>query len=162
MKSHPDLTKVCFLTALVALGAGLLPPAPRAGTPEIAWQDYQAGLDLARTRDLPVFLYFWAEGCRPCELYEQKAFTDSEIVEYINARLVPIRINLHEAKDLGRLYRVPGTPTLDFLTPAAKPIDSLIGYVPREHLLKVLHYIGDGHYKTISFQEYQKQNEGEK
>jgi len=162
MKIGSIRAKVCLFIALVALMAVLLPPEPRAETPEIIWQDYQTGLDLAHGRDQPVFLYFWAEGCRPCELYEHKAFTDPEIVEYINDRLVPIKINYREQKDLGRLYRVPGTPTLIFLTPAAKPIDSLIGYVPREQLLKVLHYVGDGYYKTMSFREYQKQTEGEK
>ncbi len=143
--------------ALAAVLALAIPPTPRADNPAVAWQDYPAGLNLARERGLPLLLYFWAPGCRPCELYEQKAFTDPEIAAYINARLVPIKLNSNEERDLARRYRVMGTPTLFFLTPEAKVIDYLFGYVPREHFLKVLHFIGDGVYKTTAFRDYQKQ-----
>jgi len=151
-----------LILAWAAITAMAIPPQPRAESPVIAWQDYEAGLNLARERGLPVGLYFWARGCRPCELYEQKAFADPEIVAYINSHLVPIKLDYDAERELVRQYRVRGTPTFYFLTPEAKAIDSLLGYVPRDHFLKVLHYIGDGVYKVSSFREYLKQIEGEK
>jgi thioredoxin-related protein len=145
-----------LIVALAAVTMLAVPPKPRAESPGIAWQNYGTGIGQARWRGLPVILYFWAQGCRPCELFEQQVLTDPEIVAYVNARFIPIKLDYDAEMELVKQYRVRGTPTLVFLTPDAKTIDSLLGYIQRDQLLKVLHFVGDGAYKTTSFREYLK------
>jgi len=154
----PRFLPLLLLMALALAWAGPL-PAPESA---VAWHPHDQGLRLAQERGLPLALYFFGKACRQCELLEQKVLARPEIAAYLNSRLVPVRISFDQENELVSRYRVVGPPTFYFMTPEAKPIDYLIGYVGPGKFSCVIHYIGEGKYQTTSYREFEKQCEEEK
>ncbi len=126
------------------------------GYKEVKWIPYEQALAEAKKRGLPVVLVFYKEDCRKCEILEKKGFNRPDIADYVNRRFAAVKINGDKERELRKKYKVNVFPTVWFLTPEAKEIDSILGYVDPDRLFIILMYIGEGEYKRISYAEYEK------
>lgn len=132
----------------------------------INWLSYTEGLALAENENKYVLIYFYTDWCSWCKKMDKEVFSDKEIIETMSQNFVSIRINTEaESKvvengkeiterELAKLYQVSGVPAIWFLESDRKRIAPLPGYVPPQQFKIVLNYIGEGWYKSISFEEY--------
>lgn len=130
------------------------------------WLSYNEGLTLAEKENKYVLINFYTDWCGYCKKMDREAYSDKEIIKTISQNFVTIKINAEaESKvvengkeiterELAKLYQVSGYPTIWFLESDRKRIAPLPGYVPPQQFKIVLNYIGEGWYKSISFEEY--------
>ena len=151
------------LTALSLLLLFCLAPetgaqADNCAGARVNFLSYDQALAAGRAENLPILLFFRRDGCRYCEMLYKTGFEREDIACYINHRFVAAIIDTGRQPDLKAKYRVPGEPTVWFLTPEGKGIDSMIGYVPPDRFALILHFIGDGAYQRMSFEQYEGRN----
>ncbi len=126
---------------------------------EVLWLPYDKAAERSDKEDKPLVLVFYQDHCRQCEMLDEKSFQRPDIACYMNRKLVSSRIHIKKQPELKAKYKVPGTPTVWFLSPRGKEIDYFIGYLNPDKVFSVLRYVGDKAYKDMSYEQYQKQQE---
>ncbi|WP_103666491.1 thioredoxin domain-containing protein [Pseudanabaena sp. BC1403] len=66
------------------------------------WGD--EALEKARTENKPIFLSIGYSSCHWCTVMEHEAFSDTVIADYMNDRLVAIKVDREERPDLDSIY----------------------------------------------------------
>ena len=96
----------------------------------VAWQPWdESALELARERDVPIFLSIGYAACHWCHVMADESFEDPNIAESLNENFVPIKVDREERPDIDTLYMnvcqmvqgSGGWPLSVWLTPEGKP-----------------------------------------
>ena len=132
----------------------------------LTWIKYDDGLKLAAKSNKPIIVDFYTDWCGFCKRMDKLTYTDSTVATYLKKHFILVKIN-GDSKDLLNLtsgsltgrqvtqsYGVTGYPTTWFLEPTGNKIDKLVGYVGPDKLIIVLKFIGDGAYKTQTWEAY--------
>ncbi len=138
---------------LVLLAAGCskapdaTPPTPAAAPPkaEIAWvrptamQDVDAAFERAKASGQPVFLFWSAIWCPPCNQVKSTIFTRADFIEKSRS-FVPVYVDGDTASGqaLGQRFSVGGYPTMVLLRPDGGEITRLAGSVEPAKYMQVL------------------------
>jgi uncharacterized protein len=79
-------------------------PRPnRAG--EIAWMPWGApAFERAQSEDKPILLSISAVWCHWCHVMDETSYSDSEVIDVINRRFVPIRVDNDRRPDVNARY----------------------------------------------------------
>jgi thioredoxin-related protein len=125
-------------------------------TSSIDWQSYAKGLDIAKTQDKPVFLYFHADWCTYCTKLKKTTFTDKNVLNYLNDNFISISIDTEKEKAFANQWGIKGLPSIWFLKSDSSKISNLPGYVGPEHFLTILKFIRTESYAKMSFAEFVK------
>ena len=91
----------------------------------------------AEEEDKPVLLSITAVWCYWCHVMEETTYTDSELVNFVNANLVPVLVDNDHRPDVNARYNVGGWPTTAFLTPHGGYIAGAT-YLPPDQLLAMM------------------------
>jgi len=134
------------------------------------WLPYNEGLLKAEKETKHVLIYFYTNECGWCKKMEKETYSNEEVKEILSDKFVAIKINAKSEnkvvengkeiseRKLATLYQISGYPTTWFLESNHNRIAPLPGYVSTEQFIPVIKYIGEGWYKSISFEEYLKKN----
>lgn len=147
------------LMLVMLLGTQSEPAAGTYNIGQIKWISF----DEARkqTNNGRKFLfYFHANWCTYCHKLEKDVFTKNDIIDYINSNYMPVRINSDKEKKLAARYGVRGLPNLQFRTPEGEAIARWPGYIEADRLMIMLQFIGTDSYKTMSYNDFVKQQKG--
>jgi uncharacterized protein YyaL (SSP411 family) len=75
-----------------------------AGNP-VDWHPWgDEAFELARQRDLPVFLSIGYSTCHWCHVMEHESFEDPEVARLLNESFIPIKVDREELPDVDQLY----------------------------------------------------------
>jgi thioredoxin-related protein len=107
----------------------------------ILWLSYEQGLAQAKQQKKKVFLYFYTDWCRYCEMMTATTFVDKKVVDLLNQDFVSIRVNSEKARDVAAKYQVRGVPVSFFLEASSHQIGSRPGYMPPDEFLKLLGFV---------------------
>ena len=124
----------------------------------VKWYGYDEGLFLGQKNGKKIFMFFWAEWCKFCELMEKETFTKPKIIRYLNDNFISIKVNSDAEKGLATRYLVRGLPTMWFLGEDGEKIGYHPGYVTSDMFLPYLRYIESDKYKNMSFQDFLKRS----
>lgn len=128
------------------------PPAAVASTPArvvakdgIAWRvatqdaEVAAAFAAARADNKPVFLYWGAKWCPPCNQVQATLFNRKDFIERSRA-FVPVYIDGDSpgAQRLGTRFKVRGYPTMVLFSPAGDEMTRLPGEVDAQQVTQVL------------------------
>ena len=84
---------------------------------------------------------------------EAVTFPDNDVVEFINANLIPVRL-AHDAKPQSEDFQVKWTPTLIILDEAGKEHHRTVGFLSPEELIPSLMLgIAKSHFERESFDQ---------
>ncbi len=107
----------------------------------IAWQpaDVDAAFAKASADGKPVFLYWGAKWCPPCNQVKATLFNRQDFIER-SRHFVPVYVDGDgpNAQRLGSRFKVSGYPTMILFTPDGKEITRLPGEVDAEQYMQVL------------------------
>jgi len=106
----------------------------------IDWvEDYQTGLRLAREQHKPVLLAFYRKLTRYTTDTFQDTYTDPGVIEYVQANLVPVLIDVDEHPDIAAQYKVGYYPSHYVKYPDSNDVfGPMIGYDPPGLFIKKL------------------------
>ena len=134
----------------VVAGAAPSAPASTAHTPVaaatgIAWKlaasdaDVDAAFTLAKADNKPVFLYWGANWCPPCNQVKATLFNRQDFIERSRA-FVPVYIDGDSpgAQKLGTRFKVRGYPTMVLFNAAGDELTRLPGEVDAQQYTQVL------------------------
>ena len=105
----------------------------------VAWQPWdEEARELARERDVPIFLSIGYSACHWCHVMEAESFSDPEIAEKLNENFVPVKVDREERPDVDSVYMTVaqlvtgsgGWPLSVWLTPDGDPFQVGTYYPP--------------------------------
>ncbi|MGC9445083.1 MAG: thioredoxin family protein [Candidatus Methanospirareceae archaeon] len=100
----------------------------------IAWTEYQDGMQLARSHNKPVMIFFESWPCPWCEK-QKEVFADHRVIN-LSTNFVPIS----GSKGLEGKYGIRATPSIVFTNPQGEELFRLVGYQDTETLLGEMQY----------------------
>lgn len=128
--------------------------SPAFSMNSIKWQTYKEGMELGKKVRKKVFLYFYTDWCSYCKDMEKITFKDQSVIDILNSRFIPVRVNADKEKGAASNYNLKGFPTNWFIDEKGEGISALPGYIPPEKLSFILKYIHTDSYKSMSFKSY--------
>ncbi len=147
MKFHVLFRTVGLCLAILApaattLAADTAPPTTsHANKKGIAWQkgDVDAAFALAKKTNKPLFLYWGATWCPPCNQVKATIFNRQDFIER-SRFFVPVYIDGDSpgAQKLGTRFKVRGYPSMVLFSPSGTEITRLPGEVDAARYLQVL------------------------
>lgn len=78
---------------------------------QINWVSYLSAVEQSKSKDKPLFLYWYAEWCKYCKQTKQTSFKDPAIITLLNTNFIPVAINVEKNMDLVKKFRVTSLPT---------------------------------------------------
>ena len=114
------------------------------GADGIAWRDWnEEAFAASRSEDKPVLLTLGATWCHWCHVMDENAYSDPRVIELINSRFIPVRVDVDQRPDISLRYNQGTYPSVAFLTPdgeflAGRP------YTPPDEMAAVLEQISSG------------------
>jgi uncharacterized protein YyaL (SSP411 family) len=112
---------------------------------EIHWLPWgESAFAQAKEQVKPVLLAISAVWCHWCHVMDETSYSDPAVIEQINSRFVPVRVDNDQRPDVNARYNMGGWPTTALLTPEG---EVLYGgtYIPPDAMRQVLARV-DGFY----------------
>lgn len=133
------------------------------------WREFGAGMEEAGAQEKPVVVGVYTSWCGWCKRMDKTTFADEDVQSYMEETFVPIKMNAesktmtvyageeYSYRQIAKGFRITGYPTTLFLAADGKHITTVPGYLKPDQFLTVLRFIGDGHYKNKTFDEFRKE-----
>ena len=144
-----------------------------ASAKEIAWLPFDSGLAKAKAESKAVVVDFFTTWCGWCKKMDATTFRDSTVVAAFNKNFIGVRVNgdatsafvtlegeKMSERQLTQTFAVRGFPTYWFLDSDGKKIGPVSGYQAASNFMSLLRYVGERHYKTMSYDNYVKKETG--
>ena len=116
------------------------------GTGAIPWRDWgMEAFEAARTEEKPVLLTLGATWCHWCHVMDETAYADPRVVELVNSRFIPVRVDVDQRPDIALRYNQGTYPSVAFLTASG---EFLAGrpYTPADEMAALLERISSGEF----------------
>ena len=96
--------------------------SPRANrASEIDWRPWgRAAFDEAVSTDRPILLNLTAVWCRACHEMDETTLSDPRVIELLNERVVPVRVDADRHPHIEARYIAGGWPTTALLAPSGE------------------------------------------
>ncbi len=108
---------------------------------EIAWLPWDARtFARAAAEDRPILLSISAVWCHWCHVMDETTYSDPGVIETINRRFVPVRVDNDRRPDINARYNMGGWPTTAFLTPDGRTLTGAT-YLPPAQMHRALEEI---------------------
>lgn len=103
--------------------------ASSAAPAKIRWQtDLKEARAISVRENRPLLIVFSAEWCTFCHKLERQTLSDPELVAYINAKFVPVKLDVEEHKRIAGILEVESLPASVVLSPKADLLGTITGY----------------------------------
>ncbi|MEO6202515.1 MAG: DUF255 domain-containing protein, partial [Nitrospirales bacterium] len=89
--------------------------------PIIQWHEWgNEAFGRAQAEDKLIILDLTAVWCHACHVMDQTTYANPRIVQLLNAKFIPVRVDTDQRPDLDARYRAGGWPTINVLLPTGE------------------------------------------
>ncbi len=157
-------------------GGAAVPTADMAADIEvekIRWTDLEEGLAEAKRTGRPLLVDVQTRWCGWCRKMDKATYADPAVREFVGRKFIAARVDAEDDDsrvDYGGVesthrqfadsFRITGYPTTLFFAADGALVTQVPGFVKPDQFLGVLRFIGDGHYKTTSWDAYRRASAG--
>ena len=110
----------------------------------ISWRDWnEEAFEAAKAEGKPVLLTLGATWCHWCHVMDQTSYSDERVIELVNSRCIPVRVDVDQRPDISLRYNQGGFPSVAFLTGSG---EFLAGrpYTPPDEMAALLERVSSG------------------
>ena len=144
----------------------------------VNWLTFEEAVERSKTEKKKIFIDVYTDWCGYCKVMDKNTFSQTDIAQYLNENFYPVKFNAEQKQDIefrGHTFKyVPGGrrgyhqlaasllnnqlsyPTVVFLDEEFNMIQPIPGYQKPKEFDKIIKFIGDDHFKSKSWQEFQK------
>ncbi|HYK52483.1 MAG TPA: DUF255 domain-containing protein [Candidatus Eremiobacteraceae bacterium] len=109
---------------------------------DINWREWgDAAFEQARDQNRPILLAISAVWCHWCHVMDETTYSSDDVIELINRRYVPVRVDNDQRPDINARYNQGGWPTTAILTPDGEILKGAT-YVPPDQMFTLLSQVG--------------------
>ncbi|GJQ21851.1 MAG: hypothetical protein HBSIN02_22060 [Bacteroidia bacterium] len=172
------MTRATFIATAMILGVVLIAflfqfqnTAPATESPAgIPWVSFDEAVALAARDNKKILVDVYTDWCGWCKKMDSEVYANETVAAILKASFIPVKLNAESSAPLtfqgqkltsqqfAAAAGVSGYPSTLFLDHTSMPITIVPGFHPPERFAPILRYVGEDHYKSISFQEYQERN----
>lgn len=161
------------LTAMVLLTVSFRPPSD-----EVKWMTLAEAVEKSKTEKRKIFIDVYTDWCGWCKVMDDKTFSEKNVAKILNEEFYPVKFNAEQREDIvlgNQTYKFVASgksgyhqlaaallnnqlsyPTVVFLDDNFNMIQPLPGYRKPEEFHPIIQFIGEDHYKTVKWEEWQK------
>jgi thioredoxin-related protein len=144
----------------------------------VRWISFEEAVKKSRIEKRPVFIDVYTDWCGWCKVMDKNTFNDPRVAELLNENFYAVKFDAEQKQDVvfnGTTFKfVPSGgkgyhqlaaallnnqlsyPTVVFLNENFEIIQPLAGYRKAPEFHKIAQFIGEGHYKTVKWDEWEK------
>lgn len=105
----------------------------------VQWRtDWPEAQEEAKKANRPLALEFFMEGCPACGRLAREAHQDQDLVNALNNRFVPVRLEARDHLELAQRLQVTATPTILLFSPDGTEKHRFDGFQNAESYLQEL------------------------
>lgn len=143
----------------------------------VKWMTFEEAVQKSKTEKRKIFIDVYTDWCGWCKVMDKKTFNDPSVAKILNEKFYPVKFNAEQREDIvfnGNTFKFienggRGThqlavallnnqlsyPTVVFLDEEFKMIQPLPGYRQAPEFHKIAQFIGDDHYKTVKWDDWE-------
>ena len=112
-----------------------------ADKPSIQWQPWdEKAFSDAEAESKPVLLTLTATWCHWCHVMDQTSYSDNRVIDMVNERFVPVRVDVDQRPDISLRYNQGGFPSIALLDSQARLITGRV-YTPPDEMAQLLEQV---------------------
>ena len=132
---------VCLAILTVALILGGYPLTTVQSGEQINWYSYDDGMAKARQTGKSIVFYFYADWCTYCVRMQKETFSHDSVIDFLNSKVIAVKVDVDQDKDIARTYRVRGLPATVLLMRNGEQVGPMPGFIPAKSYLAMLNKI---------------------
>ena len=144
----------------------------------VKWLSFEEAVEQNKKNPKKIFVDVYTDWCGWCKVMDKNTFNHPEIAAYLNENFYPVKLDAEQKEDIvfnnhtfkfvssgSRGYHELAAsllngklsyPTVVFMDEQLRIIQPLPGYQKPEQFDPIIKFIGGDHYKSISWQDFQK------
>lgn len=150
-------------------------------TPEkespVNWMTFEEAVEKSKREKRKIFIDVYTDWCGWCKVMDRNTFSDPKVAAILNEDFYPVKFNAEQREDVqfsgttfkfvesGRsgyhqlaaalLNNQLSYPTVVFLDEEFRMIQPLPGYQKAEEFHKIIQFIGEDHFKKVTWKDWQ-------
>ena len=132
---------VCLAILVVMTLLSAYPADVVRSDDQINWYSYEDGMAEARKSGKSIVFYFHADWCTYCVRMQKETFSHASVIEFMNNKVIPVKVDADRERQVARSFRVRGLPATVLLTRKGEQIGPMPGFIPPKSYLAMLNKI---------------------
>jgi thioredoxin-related protein len=143
----------------------------------VKWMSFEEAVEKSQKEKKKIFIDVYTDWCGWCKVMDKKTFSHPEVAKILNEEFYAVKFNAEQKEDItfqGHTFKfIPSGrngyhqlaaallnnqlsyPTVVFLDEEFKMIQPLPGYQEAPEFHKIIQFIGEDHYKTVTWKDWQ-------
>ena len=143
----------------------------------VKWITFEEAIKKSKTEKRPIFIDVYTDWCGWCKVMDKNTFNDPQVAKLLNEKFFAVKFDAEQKEDVvfnGNTFKFVASggkgyhelaaallnnqlsyPTVVFLTENFEMIQPLAGYRKAPEFHKIAQFIGEGHYKTVKWADWE-------